>query len=118
MNVVLETLQAEDKIRQNQYAYQANSNLVLQAEREGGPRSNEPTGEVCCSHTALYFTFGCKFSCAAFHSRGVGTALSVVAGVANKLGSLLNPPGLLGAVCASCAGSGSCCVRGPCHSSA
>jgi hypothetical protein len=33
-------------VRKSQYTYQANSNLVLQAEREGGPRSNEPTGEV------------------------------------------------------------------------
>ena len=47
--------QAEDKIRQNQYAYQANSNLVLQAEREGGPRTNEPTGEVgaCLRHRVV-----------------------------------------------------------------
>jgi hypothetical protein len=37
---------AEAKVRANLYAYQGNSNLVLQPEREGGPRTNEPTGEV------------------------------------------------------------------------
>lgn len=36
---------AEEKVRKTLYKYQANSNLVLQAEREG-PRISEPTGEV------------------------------------------------------------------------
>lgn len=37
---------AEDKVRARQYQYAANSNLVLQADREGGSRAREPTGEV------------------------------------------------------------------------
>lgn len=37
---------AEDKVRKTLYKYNANANLVLQAERDG-PRLNEPTGEVC-----------------------------------------------------------------------
>ena len=36
---------AEDTIRSRLYEYQANSNLVLQAERDRN-RSREPTGEV------------------------------------------------------------------------
>ncbi|CAK4441295.1 unnamed protein product [Aphanomyces euteiches] len=37
---------SEEAARGRQYAYQNTSSLVLQAEREGGRRRNEPTGEV------------------------------------------------------------------------